>query len=282
MLRTPTLDKLRDLNLMGMARAFQEQTERPDYQALTFEERLGLMVDVEMEERENRRLFRYLKSARLRDNACVEDINFHTPRGLQRAQILELAECRWIGAHQNVLVTGKTGVGKTFIACALAQAAIRHGHTALYLRVPRLIDELAVARVDGRLPRLLAAWARVEVLLLDDFAMQALSNQQGADLLEVIEDRTQRRSTIVTSQLAVKHWHEMLGDPTLADAIMDRLVHHAHRIELDGPSMRDARTTQDGQSDGAGDPQRPAQGSKQAKSTVAGEKRAATTAQDAG
>jgi DNA replication protein DnaC len=281
MLRTPTLDKLRDLNLMGMARAFQEQTERPDYQALTFEERLGLMVDVEMEERENRRLFRYLKSARLRDNACVEDINFHTPRGLQRAQILELAECRWIGAHQNVLVTGKTGVGKTFIACALAQAAIRHGHTALYLRVPRLIDELAVARVDGRLPRLLAAWARVEVLLLDDFAMQALSNQQGADLLEVIEDRTQRRSTIVTSQLAVKHWHEMLGDPTLADAIMDRLVHHAHRIELDGPSMRDARTTQDGQSDGAGDPQRPAQGSKQAKSTVAGEKRAATTAQDA-
>jgi DNA replication protein DnaC len=281
MLRTPTLDKLRDLNLMGMARAFQEQTERPDYQALTFEERLGLMVDVEMEERENRRLFRYLKSARLRDNACVEDINFHTPRGLQRAQILELAECRWIGAHQNVLVTGKTGVGKTFIACALAQAAIRHGHTALYLRVPRLIDELAVARVDGRLPRLLAPWARVEVLLLDDFAMQALSNQQGADLLEVIEDRTQRRSTIVTSQLAVKHWHEMLGDPTLADAIMDRLVHHAHRIELDGPSMRDARTTQDGQSDGAGDPQRPAQGSKQAKSTVAGEKRAATTAQDA-
>lgn len=281
MLRTPTLDKLRDLNLMGMARAFQEQTERPDYQALTFEDRLGLMVDVEMEERENRRLFRYLKSARLRDNACVEDINFHTPRGLQRAQILELAECRWIGAHQNVLVTGKTGVGKTFIACALAQAAIRHGHTALYLRVPRLIDELAVARVDGRLPRLLAAWARVEVLLLDDFAMQALSNQQGADLLEVIEDRTQRRSTIVTSQLAVKHWHEMLGDPTLADAIMDRLVHHAHRIELDGPSMRDARTTQDGQSDGAGDPQRPAQGSKQAKSTVAGEKRAATTAQDA-
>lgn len=281
MLRTPTLDKLRDLNLMGMARAFQEQTERPDYQALTFEDRLGLMVDVEMEERENRRLFRYLKSARLRDNACVEDVNFHTPRGLQRAQILELAECRWIGAHQNVLVTGKTGVGKTFIACALAQAAIRHGHTALYLRVPRLIDELAVARVDGRLPRLLAAWARVEVLLLDDFAMQALSNQQGADLLEVIEDRTQRRSTIVTSQLAVKHWHEMLGDPTLADAIMDRLVHHAHRIELDGPSMRDARTTQDGQSDRAGDPQRPAQGSKQAKSTVAGEKRAATTAQDA-
>ena len=281
MLRTPTLDKLRDLNLMGMARAFQEQTERPDYQALTFEDRLGLMVDVEMEERENRRLFRYLKSARLRDNACVEDINFHTPRGLQRAQILELAECRWICTHQNVLVTGKTGVGKTFIACALAQAAIRHGHTALYLRVPRLIDELAVARVDGRLPRLLAAWARVEVLLLDDFAMQALSNQQGADLLEVIEDRTQRRSTIVTSQLAVKHWHEMLGDPTLADAIMDRLVHHAHRIELDGPSMRDARTTQDGQSDGAGDPQRPAQGSKQAKSTVAGEKRAATTAQDA-
>ncbi len=161
MLRTPTVDKLRDLNLMGMVRAFEEQTQRADYQALTFEERLGFLVDVEVEERENRRLFRYLKSAKLRDNACVEDIEFHQQRGLERALILELAECRWINAHQNALVVGATGVGKTYVACALAQAAIRHGHTALYLRFPRMIDELAVARVDGRLPRVLAAWVRI-------------------------------------------------------------------------------------------------------------------------
>jgi len=242
MLRTPTVDKLRDLNLMGMVRAFEEQTAKADYQALTFEERLGLMVDVELEERENRRLFRYLKSAKLRDNACVEDIDFHKSRGLERALILELAECRWISAHQNALVVGATGVGKTYVACALAQAAIRHGHTALYLRFPRMIDELAVARVDGRLPRLLAAWARVEVLVLDDFAMQQLTNQQAADLLEVIEDRAQRRSTVVTSQLPVKLWHELLGDPTVADAILDRLVHNAHRIELRGETRRRPET----------------------------------------
>lgn len=238
MLRTPTVDKLRDLSLMGMVRAFEEQTQRADYQALSFEERLGFLVDVELEERENRRLFRYLKSARLPDNACVEDIEFHQQRGLERGLILELAQCRWINAHQNALVVGATGVGKTYVACALAQAAIRGGHTALYLRFPRMIDELAVARVDGRLPRVLATWARVEVLVLDDFAMQPLSAQQAADLLEVIEDRVQRRSTIVTSQLPVKHWHEALGDPTVADAILDRLVDNAHRIELRGETRR--------------------------------------------
>jgi DNA replication protein DnaC len=238
MLTTPTLDKLHDLNLMGMARAFQEQLERADYQGLTFEDRLGFIVDTEVQDRENRRLQRYLKGARLRDNACIEDLDFHAPRGLDRARILELAEARWVQAHQSVLVVGATGVGKTFVACALAQAAIRHGHTALYLRFPRMVDELAVARVDGRLARLLTSWARVEVLLLDDFAMQPLTNQQAADLLEVIEDRAQRRSTIVTSQLPVKQWHEALGDATIADAILDRLVHNAHRIELRGESLR--------------------------------------------
>ena len=243
MLRTPTLDKLHDLNLMGMARAFQQQLERADYQALSFEERLGLMVDVELQERENRRLHRYLKAAKLRDNACLEDISFHPPRGLDRALILELAEARWVHAHQCVLVVGATGVGKTFVACALAQAAIRRGHTALYLRFPRMIDELAVARVDGRMPRLLAAWARIEVLVLDDFAMQTLQDRQAADLLEVIEDRSQRRSTILTSQLPVKQWHEALGDATVADAILDRLIHNAHRIELHGDSLRRAQAS---------------------------------------
>ena len=243
MLTSPTLDKLRDLNLMGMSRAYQEQIERADYQALPFDDRLGMLVDVEMQERENRRLQRYLKAARLRDQACVEDIDFHVPRGLNRTLILELAESRWVDAHQCVLVIGATGLGKTYVACALAEAAIRKGHTALYMRFPRMVDELAVARVDGRMPRLLAAWARVDVLVLDDFAMQPLSSQQSADLLEVIEDRSQRRSTIITSQMPVKQWHESLGDATIADAILDRLVHNAHRIELRGhESLRGSRT----------------------------------------
>lgn len=196
MLRSPTLDKLRDLNLLGMARALEGQMASAEHQARSFDDRLGLMVDTEQEDRENRRLFRYLKSARLRDNACVEDLDFRHPRGLDRGLVLALAEARWVDAHQSVLVVGATGLGKTFIACALAQAAIRRGHTALYLRFPRMIDELSIARVDGRLPRLLATWARLELLVVDDLGMQGLTNQQSADLLQVIEDRHQRRSTI--------------------------------------------------------------------------------------
>jgi DNA replication protein DnaC len=237
-LTTPTLDKLARLNLRGMARALLEQRERPDYQALDFEDRLGLLVDRELQDRENRRLARYLKAARLRSAACLEDLDFHHPRGLRRAQVLALAAAHWVTAHQTVLIVGPTGVGKTYLACARAQAAIRQGHTALYLRVPRLLSELATARADGRLPRLLAAWARVEVLVLDDFALRPLSPEQAAELLEVIEDRVERRATIVTSQLPVALWHEALGDPTVADAILDRLVHRAHRLELHGDSLR--------------------------------------------
>ena len=275
MLTSPTLDKLRDLNLMGMSRAYQEQMERADYQALPFDDRLGMLVDIEMQERENRRLFRYLKAARLRDQACIEDIDFHAPRGLNRALVLELTESRWVAAHQSVLVIGATGLGKTYIACALAEAAIRKAHTALYLRFPRMVDELAVARVDGRMPRLLAAWARIDVLVLDDFAMQPLSSQQSADLLEVIEDRSQRRATIVTSQMPVKQWHEALGDATIADAILDRLVHNAHRIELHGhESLRGSRTAR------AGTPGQPESGSERRNQSGTGgaaEKRRATT-----
>lgn len=238
MLTNPTLDKLRGMNLMGMARALQEQMERPDYQALTFEERLGLMVDLEEQDRENRRLYRYLKAAKLRSNASLEDLDFHRVRGLDRSVVLALADARWVEAHHNVLVVGPTGIGKTYTACALAQAAIRRGHTALYLRVPRMLDELSVARVDGRLPRLLSAWARVEVLVIDDLGLQPLINQQAADLLEVVEDRHQRHATIVTSQLPIKQWHEALGEPTIADAILDRLLSNSHRFELSGESLR--------------------------------------------
>lgn len=241
MLTTPTVDKLRALNLPGMARALSEQLERPDYQALSFEERLGLLVDREAQDRDNRRLERHLKAAKLRSAACIEDVDFHHPRGLDRGQLLTLATAQWVPAHQNVLVVGPTGAGKTFLACALAQAALRQGHTALYWRTPRLLGELTLARADGRLLRLLASWARVDVLVLDDFALRPLLPEQSADLLEVLEDRAERRSTIVTSQLPVALWHDALADPTIADAVLDRLVHHAHRIELHGDSLRHPR-----------------------------------------
>ncbi len=241
MLITPTLDKLHALGLSGMARALAEQLERPAHQALSFEERLGLLVDREAQDRDNRRLARHLSAAKLRTNACVEDLDFRHPRGLERGQILSLATAHWVSARQNLLIVGPTGAGKTFVGCALAQAAIRRGHTALYLRAPRLLDDLALARADGRLPRLLASWARLDVLLIDDFVLRPLRAEQTADLLEVIEDRVQRRSTILTSQLPVALWHAALGEPTLADALLDRLVHNAHRIELRGDSLRRPR-----------------------------------------
>lgn len=241
MLTAPTLDKLCELNLTGMARAFQEQLQRPDYQELTFEQRLGMLIDREAQDRDNRRLERNLKAAKLRASACVEDLDFGKARNLDRALILSLAEAHWVHAHQQVLIVGATGVGKTYLACALAQAAIRRGHTARYFRAPRLLGDLAVARADGRLPRLMAALARIDVLVVDDLALQPLTAEQAADLLEVVEDRSQLRSTIVTSQLPLAHWHEVLGDPTVADAILDRLVHSAHRLELRGDSLRRSR-----------------------------------------
>ena len=238
MLTNATVDGLYKLSLPAMARGLMEQRERPDYQTLSFEDRLGLLVDLELQERENRRLQRSLKAAKLRSNAVIEDIDFHRPRGLDRNQILNLAESRWVDNHHSILIVGPTGCGKTYIACALAHAAIRHGHSALYLRAPRMLDDLTIARADGRLTRLLTSWARVDVLLIDDLVLRPLTPDQAADLLEVIEDRTQLRSTIVTSQLPVAHWHEALGEATVADAILDRLLQNAHRIELSGESLR--------------------------------------------
>lgn len=238
MLISPTLDKLQALSLNGMARALAEQLDSAQYADLSFEERLGLLVDREATDRDNRRLERNLRAAKLRSSACIEDLDFRRSRGLDRSLILSLAEGQWVSAHRNLLIVGATGVGKTFVACALAHAALRRGHRALYLRVPRLLDELVLARADGRLPRLMAAWARLDLLILDDLALQPLSPAQAADLLELIEDRHQLHSTIVASQLPIGHWHEALGEPTIADAILDRLVHDAYRIELGGDSLR--------------------------------------------
>jgi len=237
-LKDTTIEGLRELRLDAMAQGVVEQREQPDYASLSFEDRLGLLVDREILARSNRRLTRVLRSAKLKLPAVVEDIDFRRPRGLERRTVLDLAESHWVDEHQAVIVVGPTGVGKTFVACALAHAAIRRGHTALYLRAPRMFDELAIARADGRLSRLMTAWARVDVLVVDDFLIRPLSPDQAADLLEVVEDRAQLRSTIVTSQLPVTNWHEALGDPTIADAVLDRLLERANRVELAGDSMR--------------------------------------------
>jgi DNA replication protein DnaC len=195
-------------------------------------------VDRELTDRENRRLERYLKAAKLRTNAVVEDVDFRRRRGLERAAVLSLAEASWVTAHHNVAVVGATGLGKTFFACALANSAIRRGHAALYLRASRMLDELAIARLDGRLARVTASWASIDVLVIDDVLLRPLSADQVADALEVIEDRAGLRSTILTSQLPISMWHQAMAEPTLADAIMDRLCQNLHRIELRGESMR--------------------------------------------
>jgi DNA replication protein DnaC len=240
MLINQTLDKLDALGLFGLALGLREQLEGSQYLSLNFDERLGLLVDREAEARDSRRLALRLKAAKLRQEASVEDIDFRTPRGLDRSVIMSLAQAGWVAAHHNVLVTGPTGVGKSFIACALTHAAVRRGHTALYIRTPRLLAELALTRGDGRYVRRLAHLARISVLVLDDFLMTSPSVVEAKDLLEVIDDRSQVRSTLVVSQLPVEAWHPALaaGDPTLADAILDRLIHNAHRLTLKGSSMR--------------------------------------------
>ena len=242
MLTNSTIEGLRALRLPAMVTGLQEQREHPDYEGLSFEDRLGLLVDKELTERQNRRLQRALKAAKLRMRAVVEDIDFRRRRGLDRSQIMSLAEAHWVEAHHALVIVGLTGLGKTYLACALAHSAIRRGHTALYLRAPRMFDDLAIARADGRISRVMAAWSRVGVLVIDDLLLRPLTPEQAGDLLEIIEDRAHLRSIIVTSQLPVSLWHEALGDPTVADAILDRLLEQSHRIELSGESMRRKQT----------------------------------------
>jgi DNA replication protein DnaC len=240
-LNEPTIEKLKTLRLDGLLAAWTEQQKQPETSALGFDERLGMLIDSEWLYRENKRISRSLKEAKLRiTDACIEGIDYSAKRELDKAIIRQLHTCRWVQEHQTVLITGATGTGKSYLACALANQACRKGFRAAYRRAPRLFDELKIARADGTYRTVLGRIARVDVLVVDDFGVAPISDQERNDLLEVLEDRYGQRSTIVTSQLPTSSWHDYLIDPTLADAICDRLVNNAHRIALKGPSRRKA------------------------------------------
>ena len=251
MLRHPTLDKLNTLRLTGMLRAYEQQLNMPDIETLSTEERLGLMVDCEMTERQNRRLKTRLKRAKLRHTAAIEDIDYRHPRGLEKSLMTQLATSNWVHEHNNILITGPTGIGKSWLACALGHKACRDGFNVFYARVPRFFRDLALAKGDGRYPKLMTSLAKTDLLILDDLGTSTLKDEQLRDLLEILDDRYGVRSTAVTSQFPVEKWHELIADPTLADAILDRLVHNAYKINLKGESMRKHRKklTQTGHSD---------------------------------
>ena len=236
-----SVEKLRALRLSGMARALEAQLEQAETSRLSFDERLAVLIDREEIDRHNAALTQRLRLARLREAACLEDIDYRKPRGLDRSLIHSLAAGRWLAEHHNVLVLGKTGTGKSFIACALGNQAARDGHSVRYQRLSRLLDELAIGRAEGRYTSVLARLSKVKLLILDDWLIAKLTADQRRDLMEVIDDRHQGGSTVLATQIPLDCWHEQIGDPTYGDAILDRLVHNAYRIELRGPSMRPGR-----------------------------------------
>jgi len=244
LLNHPTLDQLHALGLEGMAKAFAEIDAKSEANDLGHREWLGLLLDREASWRRDKRLVARLRYAKLRQQACVEDVDYRSPRGLDRALFQKLALGDWIGAHDNLALIGPTGVGKSWLASALGHNACRDNRSVLYHRVPKLFEELALARGDGRHPRILRNLGRADLLILDDWGLEPLDAGARHDLLEILEERYGRRSTVITSQLPVDRWHEVVNDPTYADAIMDRLVHNAHRIELTGESMRRTRGKQ--------------------------------------
>lgn len=241
MLLHPTLENLKFLRLFGMAKALENQLDQPQIESLSFEERLGLIVDKEICDRENRRLQTRLRNACLKQEASVENIDYHTTRGIDKKLLLTLADCNWVKMHRNILVVGATGTGKTYVSCALAHKACLEGSSVYYCRLPRLLPELTMAKGDGSYGKKMRQLAKAEVLILDDWGLAPLNDDQRRDLLEILDDRHEKCSTIVTSQLPAKLWHEAIGDKTLADAILDRLVHNAYRLELKGESMRKTR-----------------------------------------
>ena len=242
MLHETTTEKLYHMKLNGMAEAFTEQLQHPDITELAFEDRFALLVDRQWTWKEDRRMKRLLSDAKLKINACVEDIDYRTPRGLDKSLILKLAGCDWIRNAHNVIITGPTGVGKTYLACALGNRACRMRHPALYIRIQKLFQDLTIAKGDGTYPKIMKKMLKAKVLILDDLGLAPMSAQERRDLLEVIEDRHGLASTIVAAQLPIENWHENIRDPTIADAILDRLVHNAYKINLKGESMRKLRS----------------------------------------
>lgn len=242
MLIHPTVERLRGLGLSAMADAFLELQNNPEAAELPHADWLGLLIDREATCRDNRRLVRRLQLAKLRQAAAVENVDYRTPRGLDRALFQTLTTGQWIRDRQHLAITGPTGTGKSWLACALGHKACRDGVSVLYKRIPRLFADLAQARGEGRLTRLMAALERTQLLILDDWGPEPLSAEQRRDVLEIVEDRYDRGSLLITSQVPIARWHDVIGDPTLADAILDRVVHNAHRIELKGESLRRRRS----------------------------------------
>lgn len=238
MSQNQTIEKLQRLKFKGMGKAFEEQLQMPQVKELSFEERFSFLVDRELTERENRKLTNRLRKAQLKENACIEDIDFKSSRGIEKSGILSLSDCEWIRRKQNIIISGSTGVGKTYLACALAQKACREGLSASYYRISRLFEELAISKGDGRYIKILEKIAKSDVLVLDDFGISVLDKNEREALLEIVEDRYKIRSTIIASQTPIEKWHEVIQDPTIADAILDRLVHNSHKIKMKGNSMR--------------------------------------------
>jgi len=232
MLLHPTIDNLRHLKLSGMIQALESQMQTPEITDMSFDDRFGMLVDAEVATKDTRRLQGRLRSAKLRQAVCIEDLDFRAPRGLDRTLLTTLASSQWLALHRNVLIDGPTGSGKSFIACALAQKCCRDGYTAMYERATKLFHELAIAKATGQYSKLLASIARKDVLVIDDFGLAVLTDEQRHDLLEIVEDRYERRSTIIAGQVPIDKWHEVIGEPTIADAILDRLVHNAYKIRI--------------------------------------------------
>jgi len=242
MLIHPTIDKLNSMRLSGMAKGVRAQMESPEIHNLPFEDRLALIVDMEFMERERRQLASRLKSAKMRQNAVLEDLDTRSSRKIDHSLLASLSTCQWVKKNHNLLITGATGVGKTWLSCALSHTACRLGITAVYHRLPALMQDLELARHDGRYKKVMRSLAKAELLVLDDWGIAPMSPEQLRDLLEIIDERYHKASTLITSQLPVASWHEAFNDPTMADAILDRVLHNAYKIELEGDSMRKLRS----------------------------------------